>query len=525
MSPRSLALPHNMYFHNGMLVQRTGMLRGMKYDGGGRPTASTDYLPRGILIGRDQVRAYAIFGNEVYNITTFGWGASLGTISAPPSTQDYEKDRVSHAVGFTGIAFATGDKNYFINTITDTMAELTDPDLPACRSVAYVDGRYLWVALDGESVFYSEVNDPGNVTALSFFDAESRPDLNKEVAVIGNDVYVLGATSIERFRNTGSQDTPFIRVTNSVLSIGYRGGLISLSDRLVFVGQAVGGGIAIYQLDAGRVTVISNEPVNEMLNHESWSGINNGSSFNCESQSFDEFGSPVYTFTFNSRLTLYCRFAAGVPTWGTLSDNPENAFTDFHQWGITDFLYSSATFSRRFHYSAGVFYLGAWMFQRAQSLDDAGVFWKSEYQNSRDDPTINAAIDKAEAEEPISKGFRGFIRDPLDSDFALDSVEVAYSKQGAYRRSSNSNPSGGDTSDLITLRVSTSGVGWGYGITGETEGREWSAEETQSYGDKGDSGRVQFATLGGISETDGYIGIVIESRADIPLTIEKVIIE
>ena len=174
-------------------------------------------------------------------------------------------------------------------------------------------------------------------------------------------------------------------------------------------------------------------------------------------------------------------------------------------------------------------------FQRGGSLDVAGIYKKADrfksftHQGPGNGYMNDWIVKNSGTLEPISRGFRAFYRDPVPKSAIdatkVEAMEISFSKQGMYRKSSNSNPSGGDTGDTIRMRMSKTGVGWGYGISGETEGKDWSDEFSGSFGDLDDRGRFRFQKTGGLLRGDGWLGMVIESSADIPLTIEQVLID
>lgn len=523
MAPRTLSYLHNMYNINGVLLPREGMRRYIEYNDGVNPTGASDWMPRGVFKNLAGA-VFAVHGTKLYKNST----PKSGTISAYPG----DSRNVWTATGFTGVAISSGANNYFIDDATATLTEITDTDLPDITSgVVYLGGRYVWSTPD--SIYYSDVNDPFTIESLAFFDAESNSDSNRGLAVIGNDLYVLGASTIERFRNTGPSTAPFQPVTNSVVAIGFLGGLIQLTDKFIFIGRREQGPIGVYSLSGSSLTLISNDTVNEILNSEVlMKDTSIHHLLRRPAYSFQSYGRNVLVFARaqddpDTDISLYAIETTEGYQWGFLSDNPDNTLTNFDQWGIQDLDHASTTFSRGWSFNSattgGSGGSGVTYFQRGGSLDAAGVYYSA--SNFPSGSFTSYMEDYGAESEPFSCGFRTAIRTEQDEDANIDSIEVVYSKQGMYRQSTHSNPSGGDSNDVFNLRTSQTCIGWGYGVDGETEGKDWSAAISVPFGNLSDQGRAKFQKRGGIGHYNGTMGIVIESSAKIPRTIEKVIVK
>ena len=541
MVPRSLSYLHNYYNIGGFLLPREGMHMGLAYNVNSHPVTDADIVPRGVFTNRDGLM-YCIFGAALYRIGGGGTLVLKGAVSV--DTVDVTLSKA--AAGFTGLVISTGVKNYFIDDATSTLSEITDTDLPDITlDVEYLAGRYVWAT--SELLYFSDVNDPTSIGALSFFDAEKETDKNKALAVVGNDLFVFGEHSIERFRATGVADSPFASNSNAVIPIGYVGGMIKLSSRVIFIGSTRGGGNAIYELESGSVRIISNEFIDELLNNDELIYTSGGQYWKsiC-GMSFDSYGNDVVTFSFalepdlgwqsvgyqrKSDVSLYGIDSGYGFSWGFISDNPENVYADFDQWGIHDMTHESNTFSRRWHFSSSVISDNPLSdsrtyFQRGGTVDSAGLYYKASQFKSlgidvnKDYGFIND-YSNVGLKEPVSGGYRSFFRTPDDKDMQLSKLEVAFSKTGMYRAKAHFHT--GREEDA-NLRLSNTGVGWGYGISGETEGKDWSENVVVDFGNLSDAGRLQFLTSGGLYQSDGYLGYILENSADVPFTIEKVIV-
>ena len=446
-----------------------------------------------------------------------GFSAPAGTIAFPnlPTLGGVSKN-CSFAVGYNEICIASGSTCYAVDYATNTVTAIGAP-LPDCSSVAYIDGRYVWVATAGDLVYYSDVNDPLTTQALSFFDAESRPDLNREVAVIGNDLFVFGTKSIERFRGSGISTAPFTRVNNSVISIGYVGAITKLSDKIIFIGRPVGGGLGIYELTLGSVTKISNFLVDEILNDK----VEQINIQETVGMSFDSYGRTIYAFTTMDQVNYSPGFGSGsnddrgflglycVPSeqysWGFISDNPNNDMTGFSDWykypiGFESNLVSdNVYFARAFTFKHAVLWRDSsfrepkWMFQRTYGFD---VLTTPNYSMrlcyiERGGSTSDLGS------EPISSGFRSYAKNTSGKPISLSGVEVF----AFVNEDGQTNTGTIGLSVSRTGRVDTSTVPMGL---------EWSAIKAQSMNGRDDNFRYKILPSGGAVTNDTYISFAVE---------------
>ena len=217
-----------------------------------------DGKPRGLFEYNGVI--YAVQGSRVYGIKD-GGVSDLGLI--------YGLEHIRVAKGFAHVAICSpNSSNYVINKISGELRQITATYLPPCIDVERVDGYFIWVPANGETVIFSALNDAADVDPLDFFDAESLPDENRGVIVYRNDLFVLGAESIERFRNVGSVDAPFIRVTGGVIRLGYIGGKISGHETFMWLGQESTTGIGFFAYTQGTGQRISTPAIDEILQHD-----------------------------------------------------------------------------------------------------------------------------------------------------------------------------------------------------------------------------------------------------------------
>lgn len=418
--PSTSSFALNMYPIEGGLVDRNPWNAIQNLPTG---LTSAEYYCRGLVVSADGERLYSIIGGNVYRVDSSGDVNSttytlIGTISY---TQSTDLKRIAFAVGFNEICFTTGTKKYYIDTSADTLTEITTANLPDCTDVDFVDGRYIWTATDGESIHYSDVNAPATVQALSFFDAETRPDKNRKTAVIGNDVFVFGDRSIERFRSTGSSTAAFIRVPNSIYAVGYVGGIKKLSDRVFFVGAPVGGPPAVYQLSLQGLMKVSPSGVDEQL----YMGDSSYKSGDAYIDSWHEFG----------RQVLHCNASVDINNEKSFYLIMDSATNNPYKWGYLDTGFdggaaaigtSGATPSAAFSISGAVQYKGDYYGYNYTplTLNSVDKYLFKMQPSNRLNQSTDGTFDSYTGEK-FTRGFRFTVRAPNDDEFSIGSVRIS----------------------------------------------------------------------------------------------------
>ena len=544
-APRTLQYLNNMYNIGGIAVPRENY----KTQLSANDLSITDSKKAGqALFTNDKgTKLYAVFGGKVYkHDPALETSSQIGSVMVGTTSHF-----CNVAVGFGGAVLTTSSsRNYYLDTENDTLTQITDSDLQTnCRYCVYIDGRYVWPV--AEKVYFSDVNDPFNIQSLSFFDAESRPDQNLNAAVIQNSLYIFGTESIERFQPTGNTGSPFGRVTNSVLAIGYVGGLIRLSDRVIFIGRRKGEGLKIYELSNGSLTIISNDAVNELLAlaqsriGEDIQDLSANIDFDegVISDSFDSYGRQVVTFTFFSHyyptssfdmggVSISGIFDQGIWKWSFISDShdygsdrsADNTILtklplsiDRPNDGILEdnrFTYRSHTLFKDKWFALGGTYVG-W------SASSGGIYIKgqnfdNDISNSTSSNSLTGATDEGfSTDQTIPRGMRLAVRKEYDQPLQIDNLEFAYARNGVNHVLNDV----GTTSDTVSIQVSKSGT------SEEWSGSQWVPDpaKTQIIGGKSDVGRLKFQVAGGIAQGENYLGVVFKDATDMPTVYEKVI--
>ena len=228
------------------------------------PRPGLDELQTTGLLARSQFEfngaLYQVFGNNLNIITNTTTGAFdfVDTIAGSANIES-DINFVEAIIVVRGGALYTLDKDDVLVNISGNANIVPSVD------VAVINGRAVYIPLDGGPAFFSDANAAGTVQPLSFVDAESLTDLNKAVINIGDVLYIFGTDSIEPFRDTGTTPVPYARIPGRRIDVGFIGGMVQLENSAVFIGRKRKQRSAIFLLVGGQTKEISNEPIANIL--------------------------------------------------------------------------------------------------------------------------------------------------------------------------------------------------------------------------------------------------------------------
>lgn len=213
---------------------------------------------RGAIDFEDQ--HYQVSGDLLIKISESGTRTAIGNIAG---TAD-----CALAKSFIALVIVVKGGNAYVLDTSDNLTTITDTDFKPSIDVDAINQRFVFVPADGGPLFYTDVNNPTDIPALNFFDAELLPDKNTGVINLRNDLYAGGVDTFEVFRDTGPSDNPFIRVGGAAIETGYVAAKAIYKDTFVFLGKDRGGSYAFHAMGAGDAPKISVPFIDELLNNE-----------------------------------------------------------------------------------------------------------------------------------------------------------------------------------------------------------------------------------------------------------------
>jgi hypothetical protein len=157
----------------------------------------------GISVGQT---AYVVVGRNVYAVNASGVGTLIGGIATDGPVY-MERNRRSPAQ----IGVVSNGLYYVIDTLANSVTEISDPDLPSPISISVLDG-YGVIPVVGASYFLTGLDDFTTIDGLDEGTAEAYPDEIVRSMTLEREAVFFKETSIEWHQNTGDPDFPFERV-------------------------------------------------------------------------------------------------------------------------------------------------------------------------------------------------------------------------------------------------------------------------------------------------------------------------
>lgn len=191
----------------------------------------------GTLTGGGGIRALLVIGGKMYVVAgrvcfvvdTSGTATKLGGVptDGPVYMQRNRREPAEIAIVSAGLYFV-------IDTNTDTLSQINDPDLNPAQSLAVVDG-YAILPGPGDEWQISQPDDFTDIRPLNFASAEFQPDKIVRVVEYYGEAWFLGATSTEAWKNTGAADFPFTRTTPFPVGCLAAGAVAIVDDKLIWI--------------------------------------------------------------------------------------------------------------------------------------------------------------------------------------------------------------------------------------------------------------------------------------------------
>jgi hypothetical protein len=164
---------------------------------------------------------FIVSGATAYNVAT---GASCGTIPG--------SDRVRWAASEAQMVLVASGTAYLYDGAH--FNPIVNASLPPVSDVAWLSGRFIYMAVGTDQFWYSEIDDAANETGLDFATAESQPDPNVACAILADQLVIFGTQSVEFWSTSTDATAPF----QPNVGRGYQRGCIS-RDSIAFADNAL----------------------------------------------------------------------------------------------------------------------------------------------------------------------------------------------------------------------------------------------------------------------------------------------
>lgn len=155
---------------------------------------------RAIFLVREFV--YIVAGTSLYRYQPGGQPTTLGTIPGSQIVRGFASD--DH------ICFVNDANDGYVLTLSNNaFTQITDADFPEVIDVVYLDGYWIWAQAGSRRFITSSLNNPLQYNGLDFAAKEGDPNPIAGLAVSHNELFLIGETNSEPWRNVGNPRFPF----------------------------------------------------------------------------------------------------------------------------------------------------------------------------------------------------------------------------------------------------------------------------------------------------------------------------
>jgi len=258
-----------------------------------KPTITLVGIFRGAISIDDTV--YVVQGTSFVRITADNVTTPLGVISGIK--------RVSMATNGRFVVVVSDLESFSFDTQTNIVTKIIDSDFITASYVVFKDGFFVFSAADGGKFFNSALNNPTSFNALDFGSAELSPDQINSLHVNRNELFVLGADTIEAFQNVGGAGFPFKRIPGGDIQKGVDAihSVVEFNNAFCFLGGGLNEQTAVWQVvTANSVVKISTNAIDHQIQLQSREDI-----ANAFSMTYQIDGQFILVITIGRRVLCY----------------------------------------------------------------------------------------------------------------------------------------------------------------------------------------------------------------------------
>lgn len=155
--------------------------------------------------------AYFVIGDTLYEIDSGGSATSRGTLNTSAGRVSMAHNGVRTS-GNQQIMIVDGPNGYYYDNSTSTLNQITDSDFVSAKTVAFIDGYFLFNEDSGSGRFWiTNQYDASTIDTSDFATAEGWPDKVLSVLADNREIFLFGEESIEVWYNSGDLDNVFQR--------------------------------------------------------------------------------------------------------------------------------------------------------------------------------------------------------------------------------------------------------------------------------------------------------------------------
>lgn len=220
---------------------------------------------RGSFRSNNNGRVFFVTGTNLYETDESGTVTDHGPLLSSEGNVSIDED-------INTLAICDGVKLYSFTYATDTLAQVTDADLPSSVGfVTNIDGYFVVNENETGKFYISAINDVTSWDALDFATAESNPDKLLSVKNAVGQLWLFGEVTTEIWTNTGASAFPFGRISNAIMEVGILAphSVQDVDNTIIWIGQDQYGKGIVYRANGFTPQRISTSPIERIIQEAS----------------------------------------------------------------------------------------------------------------------------------------------------------------------------------------------------------------------------------------------------------------
>lgn len=205
---------------------------------------------------------FTVNGGVVYEVTSGGSSSSRGSLSATTGDVFFADN------GTTLFIVQAGVNGYYMTLSAGSPTLIVDANFPTVpEGAAFIDGYFVTCKGSTGRFYLSQLYSGSLWTPVQFATAESMGDNLINVKNIGNQLWLFGERSIERWYDTGNGAFPFERITGAVYDVGLAAiaSVAVLDNTCFFVASSQAGRNSIMSMSGAETKKISTPYIESLI--------------------------------------------------------------------------------------------------------------------------------------------------------------------------------------------------------------------------------------------------------------------
>jgi hypothetical protein len=257
---------------------------------------------------------YVVSGEQLFQLDSNYTATVLGTVSGSTGPVSMANNGIQLFVACNGPSFV-------YNSSTLAFGQITDPDFPGALTVSFLDGYFVFIEPNSQSVWVTALNDPTSIDPLDFASAEADPDNLVSSIVDHGQVWLFGTNSVEVWYDSGNADFPLQRINGAYNEIGCAAtfSVAKLDNGLFWLGQDARGTGMVYRANGYTGQRISTHAVEWQI--QQYSNISDATAY-----TYQQDGHSFYVLNFPSANATWV-YDVATQAWHERAGWVNGAFT------------------------------------------------------------------------------------------------------------------------------------------------------------------------------------------------------